>query len=76
MRKFIVLLLGLSFLIPAVAEAKSKRYKKRYLYVYKYRYRYKKYRHIYKRYRRGVYKANSGVSADKVKLEEMIKELF
>lgn len=75
MGKVLAIILGLSFLIPAVAEAKPKKYKKKSYYAYKYKYK-KKYKKHYRHYRKGPYKANTGVPSDKVKLEEMIKELF
>ncbi len=75
MRKVLAIILSLSFLIPAVAEAKSKKYKKKSYYAYKYKQK-KKPKKNYRHYRKGPYKANNGAPADKVKLEEMIKDLF
>ena len=76
MGKVLAIILGLSLLIPAVAEAKPKKYKKKSYYAYKYKYKKKKSRKVYRHYRKGPFKANNGAPADKVKLEEMIKELF
>ena len=75
MGKILTIILGLSLLLPVVAEAKPKKYKKKSYYAYKYKQK-KKHKKNYRHYRKGPYKANNGAPADKVKLEEMIKELF
>ncbi len=79
MGKALAVILSLSFLIPAVADAKPRKYSRKYLrkYFYTYRYKYKRrYRRHYRYYRKAPYKINIGAPSDKIKLEEMIKELF
>ncbi|WP_461831434.1 hypothetical protein [Aquifex sp.] len=69
MRRWVSLLIIGAILFPSFSEAKPK--KKKY-YAYKY---YKKYKKKYP-VRRYPYKANFRINAEKLKLKEMVKELF
>ncbi|WP_164930781.1 hypothetical protein [Aquifex aeolicus] len=73
MKKALIFLLSLSLLIPAFSEAKPKSSKKKYYTYEKYK-KYKKKRRVWiRRYPR---KANTLTDAHRVKLEEMVKEMF
>ena len=71
MKKALIFLLSLILLVPVFSEAKSKHYKKKY-------YAYRKYKKHRKRLwiRRYPRRANTLTDAHRVKLEEMIKEMF
>jgi len=73
MRKLLIFLSALLMVLPlSLAEAKPKKSKKKY-YTYKTK-RYKKKRRV--KIRRYPKKANTYQNADRLKLEEMVEDLF
>jgi len=76
MKKITLIALSLLLLLPAFSEAKPKKTKKK---VYKKYYTYKKYKRKYRkriRIRRYPKRANVYTDAERLKLREMVKDLF